>query len=546
MARRRATSTDATGPLKRRDFLKAAGVGVGTVITAAAPAEAAPVSRFPAVSPPSTRVVVIGAGAFGGWTAYHLRKNHGVHVTLVDAYGPANSRATSGDESRGVRSSYGDKAAPVGELWSSWARRSMHLWPAFDREWGHDIKSQMFWRTGDLFMRSEWEPTIKRTREIWEKAKVPFEVLSPDECRYRWPQINVEDITAILHEPDAGVVRARRATQAVASIVTRALGVKLIISRAKLGPIVDGKMQEVTLLNGDRLRADVFVFACGPWLPKVFPELLGNRMRLPLGQVVYYGTPTGSDRFTYPNMPSYNFPGVTGWVALPEDSRGFRVRGTESIVRPSTPAGTGTAAAAGAAGTGAGRGAATATPPPAAAPPAGRPDSTAGRGGATAVTTARPPIDPAQSDPDTSVRWFDVNANTRQRDFVTHRFPDMKNAPVLETRCCHYEQTSSRNFIIDLMPGASNVWIAGGGNAEAFKSGPVIGEYVAHRVVGVHGDPDVATGFRIPKDEYAANDPTGRGGRGAADTTGRGGRAGTDTTGRGGRGGGDFVDEEII
>jgi len=134
-----------------------------------------------------------------------------------------------------------------------------------------------------------------------------------------------------------------------------------------------------------------------------------------------------------------------------------------------------------------------------------------------------------------------VNANTRQREFITHRFPDLKNAPVLETRCCHYEQTSSRNFIIDLLPGSSNVWIAGGGNAEAFKSGPVIGEYVAHRVVGIRGDEEIAKGFVIPKDEYAANDPTGRGaggGRGAADSTGRGGRGGADTTGRGGRGGG--------
>lgn len=107
-------------------------------------------------------------------------------------------------------------------------------------------------------------------------------------------------------------MRARRATQAVTSILTRALNVKLIISRAKPGPIVNGKMQEVTLLNGDKLRADAFVWSCGPWLMKTFPELLGNRMRIPLGQVVYYGTPTGSHRFTFPNMPSYNFPGVTG------------------------------------------------------------------------------------------------------------------------------------------------------------------------------------------------------------------------------------------
>lgn len=547
MARRRREATGSDGGVKRRDFLKA-GLGAGALLLGAAtdaPADEPQRARIPHVAPPSFRVVVIGAGAFGGWTAYHLRRM-GIHVTVVDAYGPSNSRATSGDESRGVRSSYGDRAAPVGELWSAWARQSMKRWEAWDREWGPSLKTQLFYRTGDLYMRSDWEPTIKRTREIWEKARVPHEVLTPDECRYRWPQINIENITAILYEPDAGVVRARRAMQAVAQVTTRALGVKQVIAHARPGEIVNGKMNEIALINGDKLRADAFVFACGPWLPKTFPELMGNRMRIPLGQVVYYATPPSSNRFTYPAMPSYNFPGVTGWVAFPEDSRGFRVRGTESGPRPggapiagggrgdtstaarenAAPQSGGTGARGGGNG-GASSGRANGTPAP---------TDSAGRGGGRGQGGFnRLPADPAQNDPDTSVRWFDINANTRQRDFVNHRFPEMTNAPVLETRCCHYDQTSSRNFIIDLIPECSNAWIAGGGNAEAFKSGPVIGEYVAHRVLGRHGDPELVKQFAMPKDQYPPPTPadsTGRGGRGggrgAADSAGRGGRGGTE------------------
>ena len=64
--------------------------------------------------------------------------------------------------------------------------------------------------------------------------------------------------------------------------------------------------------------------------------------------------------------------------------------------------------------------------------------------------------------------------------------------------------------MIDLLPEPTNCWVAGGGNSEAFKSGPVIGEYVAHRIVGIHGDPEIAKGFTIPKDEFPAG-----GGRGA-------------------------------
>ncbi len=567
MARRPKAPHDDGGILKRRDFLKAAGTGAllaaGAEPLAAAPVhDATPKRTFANVAPPSFRVVVIGAGAFGGWTSYHLRKL-GAHVTMVDAYGPGNSRATSGDESRGVRSSYGDKAAPVGELWSAWARQAMHKWPAFDREWGHDLKTQMFFKTGDLFMRSDWEPTIKRTKEIWEKAKVPHEVLTADECRYRWPQINVENIAAVLYEPDAGVVRARRGAQAVASVVTHAMGVKLIIAHAKPGEVVNGKMSELVLINGDKLRADVFVFACGPWLPKVFPDLLGPRFRLPLGQVVYYGTPPSSDRFTYPNMPSFNFPGVTGWVALPEDSRGFRVRGTESIPRPAPVTAADSAAARGGRGAGAGAAADSAgrggrgggrggagTPPAAdsgrggqrgAQPPAGSATNAAGAAGAAGAAAGRgagagggqgTPADPAQADPDTSVRWFDAVTNTRQREFITHRFPAMKDAPILATHSCHYESTVSRNFIIDIHPAMSNVWITGGGNAEAYKSGPVIGEYIAHRVMHIHTDPEIDKQFVVPKDPYPPPTP--------ADSTGRGGRGGTpaDSAGRGGRGGG--------
>src|SRR5262249_48712234 len=81
-------------------------------------------------------------------------------------------------------------------------------------------------------------------------------------------------------------------------------------------------------------RADTFVWAVGPWMGKTFPELLAKKTRVPIGYVCYFATPVGDHRFTYPNLPSYNFPGVTGWPALPVDNRGFRVRGAERAPTP--------------------------------------------------------------------------------------------------------------------------------------------------------------------------------------------------------------------
>jgi sarcosine oxidase len=449
--------------IDRRDFLRSAGIGAGALIVSNC-APGTPDEIVPGVLRPRRRpllggdrghIVVIGAGAWGGWTSYELLRR-GAKVTLVDAYGPGNSRATSGDETRGIRSSYGDRA--VGELWMRWAREAMARWQAWDEEWSTDQRLNLFFRTGDVILRAAEEPFTTKTQELWAKHGVPHEVLTPEEVRYRWPAINAEGMSVILTEPDAGVVRARRSCQAVADVVQQ-LGGTMITGRARLGRAANGALDGVILDDDTVIRGDAYVFACGPWLRKVFHELMENRLRTPLGYVMYYGTPVGDARFTHPNLPSWNFPGVTGWPTLPVDSRGFRVRGSMAApVVPGQPA-----------------------PPRPSTPP-----------------------DPAQQDPDLSNRWATPERLEGTRRFVTARFPDLANAPLLETRACHYEQSVSRNFVVDTHPDLTNVWITGGGNAEGFKFGPVMGAYIAQRVLGDVADPEIAAGFKIPDEQYDA------------------------------------------
>jgi sarcosine oxidase len=446
--------------LDRRDFLKVAGAGAGALLTGCASAPGFLRTRG------SANVVVVGAGAFGGWTALYLQRM-GARVTLVDMFGPGNSRSTSGDETRGVRSSYGDR--PHGELWMQWAHRAIGRWSEWDAEYARPLRMRLFYTTGDLILRSEPENFTTQTKAWWSNNGIPFEELPVDEVRKRWPAINVDGITVALFEPNAGVVRARRACEAVAEVF-RHEGGRMVIGRV-VPPEPGGfDGRTVRLEDGTALSADSFVFAVGPWLGKTFAAMR-NRMRTPLGSVVYYGPPPGDQRFTAPNMPSWNFPGVTGWPTLPVDSRGFRVRG-----------GSGGGGAPRAAQQAAGDGAVPAAPP---------------------ATPAAPPA--MVTDPDLSVRWVDSERLDRSRQFVAQRFPDLKDAPVLETRACHYESTSSRNFIVAPHPQMGNVWIAGGGNAEGFKMGPVMGEYVAGRVLGREGDPAIARQFRFPDSEYDAS-----------------------------------------
>jgi sarcosine oxidase len=505
--------------LPRRDFIKVAGAGAGMLLMGGAPENLlvpdptrASSVRSASASP---EVIVIGAGLWGSFTALNLRRQ-GAKVTLVDAYGPGNARATSGDETRGVRSSYGDRAGAQGETWMLWAREAMTKWKEFDQEWGKPLRLNLFHVCGDMIFRPEWDSFQLRCKVWWDKNKIPYQILNPDDVRKSFPVFSIDDITAIIYEPDAGVVRARRAAQAAAAAF-EALGGKIVIGRATPSKFSNGRLEEISLDTGETLRADTFVFAVGPWLGKTFPDLFAKKTRAPMGYVVYFATPIGDHRFTYPNLPTYNFPGVTGWPALPVDNRGFRVRGAEraptpaqttaSANGPNTPVSTsGTVtdtgsnlANAGEGGRGGrgGRGGAAGT----AGANAGGGRGQGGGGGG----NQQQDVPPQQQDPDTSDRWADQSRIDGSRRFVAHRFPLLKDAPVAQTHSCHYESTVSGNFIIDKHPAWSNVWISAGGNAEGAKFAPKIGDYVASRVMGKQDPIDKM--FKIPDADYPPPPP---------------------------------------
>lgn len=461
--------------IERREFLRLAGlagIGAGALIGGGIAPAALEAQGTPQGTPQTPRgqaragasgsVIVVGAGVWGISTALDLAKS-GVKVIVVDQYGVANSRSTSGDETRGVRSSYGDRTNTP-ELWTAWARESITRWTMFDAEHGPRFGTRFFVRTGDVILRETEEPFTTRTMELWDAARVPYERVSGDDARRRWPMIASEGHAVIIHEPDAGVVRARPSVHALATLA-RDAGVEIRIGRAHPRAITSLMMDGVQLDDGTVLHADSYVFCCGPWLRKVFPDLLGDRMRTPLGHVCYFGTPKGDTRFTAPNIPSWNIPGVTGWGALPVDFRGFRVRG--AIAPPPPP-----------------RSADDEEEPP---PP---PRAAA--------------QDPSLQDPDLSSRWSSETRIEGSRRVLAKFFPAMADAPILETRSCHYESSSNRNFIVDRLPGTRNVWVAGAGQAEGFKFSPLVGEYASKRVRGVTTDPALAEAFKFPTEDYEA------------------------------------------
>jgi glycine/D-amino acid oxidase-like deaminating enzyme len=196
----------------------------------------------------------------------------------------------------------------------------------------------------------------------------------------------------------------------------------------------------VALRDGRYVEADVFVFACGPWLGALFPDVIGPLIASTRQEVYYLGTPAGDPRFLDDRLPA--------WIEVGDDRSAGRVW-------------------------------------------YGIPGH-AHRGFKIADDTTGPAFDPTSGDR----TMTDASAVAGARTFIRQRFPDLADAPLLGAEVCQYESTPDSHFIIDRHPTNSNFWIVGGGSGHGFKMGPAVGEIVTGLVLGTH-EPDPA--FRLAR-----------------------------------------------
>lgn len=356
-------------------------------------------------------VVVVGAGAFGGWTALYLRRR-GARVTLVDAWGPGNSRASSGGETRVIRATYGPR-----EVYTRMAARALTLWKENERRWHRTL----YHGIGVLWLVESDETYERAALPILRDARIAVEELTGPEVTRRYPQISCDRVRWAIFEKDAGYLLARRACAAVLEGFLEEGGEyrQLAIEAPVLART--GELSSVTLADGSRLTADRFVFACGPWMGALFPDVIGARVRATRQEVYFFGTPPGDRRFTEEGMPVWADHGTRFMYGIPGNEwRGFKVA-----------------------------------------------DDTRG------------PV----FDPTTGERTPTAEGIQTARDYLAYRFPDLKGAPLLEARVCQYENSPDEHLIIDRHPAAANAWLVGGGSGHGFKHGPALGELVARLVL---------------------------------------------------------------
>jgi len=371
-----------------------------------------------------TSVIVVGAGAFGGWTALQLQKK-GAKVSLLDAWGPGNSRASSGGETRVIRATYGS-----GRIYTQMAARSLQLWQEYEQQWN----LKLFFRSGVLWMTGADDSYESAALPLLKEAGVRSEKLSAADCAKRWPQINFDGISWAVYEPDSGYLAARRACEAVLNAFIKESG-EYRQAQVVPGQVDSNRIREVRLSSGESLKADTYVFACGPWLGKVF-SFLAPTITPTRQEVFFFGTSAGDLRFTDAQLPVWaddshreieGFPGKHWFYGIPGNHwRGFKIA-----------------------------------------------DDMRG----------------AVIDPTTMERKISEEGLAAARAYLKLRFPALADAPLVESRVCQYENSTDQEFILDRHPEAENVWIVGGGSGHGFKHGPVMGEMACDAVLGLKTPP---------------------------------------------------------
>lgn len=363
-------------------------------------------------------VAVIGAGTFGAWTAWHLRAA-GHSVTLVDAFGAGHSRASSGGESRIIRRGYGDRA-----LYSRWAQESLPQWKALAEDSGQPL----FLETGVLWLGRGDDAHVDASERILGALGVATEPLTRDDVAARFPQLDLGGAARAVLEPGGGVLLARRAVRAAADRARRRGVDCRTASVAPPGP--GRRVDALELGDGSRLSAGAFVFACGPWLPRLFPRLLDPLLRVTRQEVFFFGPPAGDGRFTPPALPV--------WIDFQAGAYGL-------------------------------------------------PDSE-GRGVKIGLTALGPAFDPDGGDRTPSAAGLSA-----ARQVAAARLPALRGAPLLEARVCQYTNTPSGDLLLDRHPDHANVWLAGGGSGHGFKLGPAVGAYLGSQLAGSAPAEDLVT-----------------------------------------------------
>ncbi|MFD8558834.1 NAD(P)/FAD-dependent oxidoreductase [Streptosporangium canum] len=409
-------------------------------------------------------VIVVGAGIWGTSLALRLAES-GWRVTLVEQYQPGHLRQASAGETRLLRASHG-----TDDWYARLARRARELW----RDLGERVGEELYAETGMLWFARRAQGWERASASVLERLDIPHELWDPARAAALFPDFRGDDLEFVLWEPQAGVVRARRATQVTARLA-RAAGVTVVRGRAEpygagfreaaepygaeerevtepygagvlepynvvyprgteqYGMVFQGWRERRGRSRGpavrvgeEVLRADRVVWACGAWLPRLFPGVADLQV-------------TKQDTAHFAVAPGWDTPAwvdYDGSVYGHGDLDGLGMKVTSDAE--------------------------------------GEP-----------------------YDPETGDRRISPSSEEASRAYLRRRFPSLAQAPVLFSQVCQYTLTPDGEWVI-AQP-EDGVWLLGGDSGHGFKHAPALAEYVAEILDGAR-EPEPRFGLhpRVP------------------------------------------------
>ncbi len=362
---------------------------------------------------------IVGCGIFGASAALVLAQR-GHQVAAFDRGGPPADDAASNDRSKVLRFEYGEHCA----LYVPLVEESRAAYRDLEATHG----APLYVETGVLALARAFDESRheRRSYDFLRAAGRPIALLDPRVAERRFPQFAWEGIAAATWNPEGGYVRAAEAVRATVA-AARALGAD-IRGNATVAEIDERPGAAIVDLDGGEAHEFDRVLVCGgPWLGRFLPaDAVAARVRPTRQFVTYYRPPsaTAAALFAPAAVPGADTSGFPVWMHDIVDSGWYGMPLQDGLLKVARHA----------------------------------------------------PGEPADPDQPRVVLAADREAS---RAFVAASVPAIRPEWYAEDLGCLYAMTDDGNFLIDRVPGASALFVAGGGSGHGFKMGPAVGRMAA-------------------------------------------------------------------
>jgi sarcosine oxidase len=250
-------------------------------------------------------VIVVGLGAMGSAALYELSRR-GLRALGVEAFEPGHRLGSHHGESRVIRLAYFEHPSYVPLL-----RRAYTLWSELEHESGRDLLTL----TGGLMLGRPDSELVSGARKSAELHGLEYELLTPEEVRYRYPAFTPPADEVALWEPQSGYLRPERCIATFVDLAQRH-GAETRYSEPVRSWSADADGVELRT-EAETLRAQSVVFACGArmsgvlgdsippvaaeravlfWLQPFQPELFVNM------PIYLWDTPEGETFYGFPHV----------------------------------------------------------------------------------------------------------------------------------------------------------------------------------------------------------------------------------------------------